>query len=322
MEGAKKFVQKYYLFLVLLLVVIFFSIMSEPFRTTKNFINILVQNSYLVIASIGISLVMISGGADLSVSYQIGLVSVFTGIITIDMGLSPVLGVIVGLALGVVLGFINGFFTVALDVHPMVTTLATMTIFQGAAHIISESKTYFDFPVSFKAIGQRYVGGIPVAVIITLGMVIIAYVMLNHTYFGRYLYAIGGNQEAARLAGINIRLIRIAGFIVASLFIAVSAIVLTARSGTAKVDLASDAVFSCFTACVLGGISFRGGGGNILGVVVGTLIIGVLGNGMQMIGLSMYSQYIVKGAILIGAIAFDNYQKKHRVKKLDVPQTA
>lgn len=322
MSGFKKFIQKYYLFFVLVIVVAFFSIMSEPFCTTKNFVNILVQNSYLVIASIGISLVMISGGADLSVSYQIGLVSVITGIITIDMGLSPVIGVIVGLIMGLLLGFINGFFTVMLDVHPMVTTLATMTIFQGAAHMISKSKTFFDFPVAFKAIGQRYIGGIPIAVIITLAMVIIAYVMLNHTYFGRYLYAIGGNQEAARLAGINIRFVRVTGFIIASLFVAVAAIVLTARSGTAKVDLASDAVFSCFTACVLGGISFRGGGGNILGVVIGTLIIGVLGNGMQMIGLSMYSQYIVKGAILIGAIAFDNYQKKHRIKKLDPAVTA
>ncbi len=324
MEGFKKFIQKFYLYIVLVVVVAFFAIASDTFFSVKNLTNIFVQNSYLIIATIGISLVMISGGADLSVSYQMGLVSVMVGKAIIDWGLSPALGVIIGLVTGVILGFVNGYFTVLLDVHPMVTTLATMTIYQGLAYIISDSKTYFNFPAEFKAIGQRYIFGnaIPICVIIMVVMVIIAYIMLNHTYFGRYIYAIGGNQEAARLAGINVRSVRVLGFIVAGIFVAVSAIVLTARSGSGSAGIATDAVFSCFTACVLGGISFKGGGGNIMGVVVGTLIIGVLGNGMQMIGLSMYSQYIVKGIILVAAIAFDNYQRKHRVKKLDTAKAA
>ncbi len=324
METVKKIIQKGYLYIVLVIVLAFFAITSDTFFNVKNLTNIFVQNSYLIIATIGIALIMISGGADLSVSYQMGLVSVMVGKTIIDWGMSPAMGVIIGLATGVVLGFINGYFTVLLDVHPMVTTLATMTIFQGLAYIVSDSKTYFNFPTEFKAIGQRYIFGntIPICVIIMVVCVVIAYIMLNHTYFGRYIYAIGGNQEAARLAGINVRSIRILGFIVSGIFVAISAIVLTARSGSGSAGIAADAVFSCFTACVLGGISFKGGGGSIMGVVIGTLIIGILGNGMQMIGLSMYSQYIVKGIILVAAIAFDNYQRKHRVKKLDTAKAA
>lgn len=324
METVKKILQKYYLFIVLIIVIAFFAVTSKTFFSVKNLTNILVQNSYLIIATIGISLIMISGGADLSVSYQMGLVSVMVGKAILEWGVSPAVGVIIGLATGIILGFINGYFTVLLDVHPMVTTLATMTVFQGLAYIISDSKTYFSFPAEFKAIGQRYIFGntVPICVIIMVVAVVIAYIMLNHTYFGRYIYAIGGNQEAARLAGINVRIIRILAFIVSGLFVSVSAIVLTARTGSGSAGIAGDAVFSCFTACVLGGISFKGGGGNVLGVVIGTLIIGVLGNGMQMIGLSMYSQYIVKGIILVGAIAFDNYQRRYKVKKLDTTKTA
>lgn len=145
--------------------------------------------------------------------------------------------------------------------------------------------------------------------------VAIGYFILNKTYFGRYVYSIGGNEEATRLAGVNTKKVRLLIFLTAGLFVAVSAIVLTARTGSANASIAADAMFSCFTACILGGISFSGGGGNILSVIVSVLVIGVIANGIQMMGGTIYTQYIVKGVLLVGAIAYDNYQKALRMKE-------
>ena len=315
MKTFRGIIERFYLIFVLVLVILFFAIFSENFFTVQNLTNIFVQNAFLIIASIGIAMIMICGGADLSVSYQMGVISVISGRLLTEMHVPVVLAVILALLTGALLGFTNGYITVKLKVHPMVTTLATMTAYQGIAYILSGSKTYFNFPASFKAIGQKYIGPVPICVIIMIVMVIIAYIMMNKTYFGRYIYSLGGNAEATRLAGINTKKIQIAAFVIAGVFVAISAVVVTARTGSGSSNIAVDAVFSCFTACVLGGISFRGGGGNILGVVIGVLILGVLANGMQMIGLSIYWQYIVKGMLLVAAIAYDNYQKAAKLKE-------
>lgn len=318
MKTVKRLLERFYLPILLVLAIVFFSVFSDAFFTVSNLINIFVQNAYLIIATIGIAIIMISGGADLSVSYQMGLVSVFTGKLLMDYQMHTFFVVVLGLMMGVLLGFINGFVTIKLNVHPMVTTLATMTIYQGVAFVLSGANTFYNFSDSFKAIGQKYIGGfLPICVIIMIVSVVVIYYIMNKTYFGRYIYAIGGNEEAARLAGINTIKVRILAFVVAGIFVSLASIVLTARTGTGSASIATDAVFTCFSACVLGGISFRGGEGNLLGVVFGVLIYGVLSNGMQMIGLSIYSQYIVKGIILVLAIAFDNYQKSKRLADVD-----
>lgn len=315
METFKKILSKYYLFVVLFITILFFTIMSPAFLSLRNLINIFVQNAYMVIATVGIMLIMISGGADLSVSYQIGVNACIMGLMMAN-GISTPMVIVAALVCGLALGFINGIITVTLKVHPMVTTLATMSIFQGMAYIICKGITFSGFPESFKAIGQHYLWGkLPISVIIMFVMVILAHVMLKYTNFGRYIYALGGNEEAAYLAGINTVRMRVLTFAVSSIFVAVASIVFTSRIGSASPTLASDAVFTCFSACVLGGISFRGGEGNVVGVVLGVFIFGLLSNGMQLIGLSIYGQYVVKGILLILAISFDNYQKASRVKK-------
>lgn len=308
----QRFVEKWYLFLVLCLVIVFFSVASPKFLTVRNLTNIFVQNAYLVIATLGIMMIMISGGADLSVSYQMGLNAVIMGMM-MDAGIPTWIVVCTGLLVGVILGLINGVITVSLKVHPMVTTLATMTIFQGGAYVLCGALTFSNFPASFKWFGQHYIGGVlPVSVVIMVVMVIIAHVMLTYTYFGRSIYALGGNEEATRLAGINTVFMRVMTFVVSGLFVAVATIVFTSRMGSAAPAMAADAVFTCFSACVLGGISFRGGAGKVMGVVLGVMIFGCLSTGMQLIGLSTYSQYIVKGILLIAAIAYDNFQKSAR----------
>lgn len=315
MKHVRKVLEKYYILIVLILVGVFFSIAAPNFFTLRNLTNIFVQNSYLIIATIGIAMIMISSGADLSVSFQIGLVSIVAGKVLTQMGLPTPVGIILGLLTGMACGFINGFCTVTLKVHPMVTTMATMTIYQGIAFVSSNSETYFNFPVAFKAIGQGYIGPIPICSIIMVVCVLVGYIMLTKTYFGRYIYSLGGNEEAARLSGINVKLVRVLAFVISGLFVGIAALVVTARTGSASAGIATDAMFTCFTACVLGGISFSGGGGNVLNVVLSVFILGMLSNGMQMMGLSIYAQYIAKGVLLIVAIAYDNYQKAAKMRE-------
>jgi ribose/xylose/arabinose/galactoside ABC-type transport system permease subunit len=304
-----KILKKYYLICVLILLLAIFGLLSDNFFTIQNLTNIFVQNAFLIVATIGITFIMISGGADLSISYQMSLVGVITCMCMVQFSMPVWLSVIIGIFVGAFLGFINGYFTNKLKVHSMVISLGTMTIYQGIAYLISGSKSYFNLPGEFKAIGQNYVFGIPISVIIMFFMVGIAGFVLNKTYFGRYIYAIGGNSEAARLAGINIKFISIAAFSVASMFIAISGIMFAARAGSANAGMAGDAVFTCITGCVLGGINFGGGGGKISNVVIAVLILGVLSNGMQLIGMGIYPQYIAKGIILLVAIGYNNYQK-------------
>jgi len=315
MKNAQLIIEKLYIFIILIVAIIFFAIAAPNFFTVLNLTNIFVQNSYLIIATIGIAMIMISSGADLSVSFQIGIVSVVLGKLMTKAGVHFIPSILIAIALGALLGSVNGVCAIKLKVHPMVATMATMTIYQGIAYVSSNSETYFNFPAAFKAIGQGKAGPVPVCVIIMAAAVAIGWFLLNKTYFGRYVYSLGGNEEATRLAGVNTKKVRMLIFLIAGMFVGVAAIVLTARTGSASAGIAADAMFSCFTACILGGISFSGGGGNILNVIVSVLILGVLSNGMQMMGASIYAQYIAKGILLVAAIAYDNFQKARRMRE-------
>lgn len=317
LRGASKLLYKFYLPVVLLLAIVFFAITTNTFLTVHNLTNVFLQNSYLVVATMGIAIVMISGGADLSVSYQIGFVSVVVGRLLQYSNLPIFLIILIGLGVGLVLGLVNGLLTTLLHVHPMVATLATMTIYQGVAFVFCGGLTFYGFPDAFKFIGQGQVfNWLPICVVIMVVMFVVAYILLTKTYLGRNIYSLGGNEEAARLAGINTNITRVIAFGISGVFVAVAAIMLTSRIGTASPGIASDAVFTCISACVLGGISFSGGSGNIPNMFLSVMILGVISNGMQLMGLSTYSQYIMKGVVLVLAIAFDNFQKKRHQQEL------
>jgi ribose/xylose/arabinose/galactoside ABC-type transport system permease subunit len=317
-----KFLNRFYLPLLLVLVIMLFSLITDSFFSVGNLTNIFLQNSYLVVATMGIALVMISGGADLSVSYQIGLVCVVVGKLLQFSSLPFGIVIGIGLLLGLALGAVNGLITTTLRVHPMVATLATMSIFQGIAYVFCGGATFFGFPDGFKFIGQGYLfGWLPMCVIIMVGSFVVAYILLTKTYLGRHIYSLGGNEEASRLAGINVVLVRMLAFTISGAFVATAAMMLTSRIGTAMPNIAADAVFTCISACVLGGISFNGGAGNVANMFISVMILGVLSNGMQIMGLSTYSQYIMKGSVLALAIAFDNYQKNAHIRELAASTT-
>lgn len=308
--------KKNVLFLILIALCILFSILSKNFFSVTNLLNILTQNAYLIIASIGVALVMISGGTDLSIGQLISVVAVCTGAFLQWMKLPLPLVLVLSLMIGVLLGLFNGFAANLLNIHPMIVTLATMTMFQGISFLISGSQAIYNLDPSFKFIGQGYIGPIPVPVIIVIVIAVIVNFMAKRTYFGRYIFAAGGNPEAARLAGVSVKTIKLAVFAICGFLGAVASIVMVARAGSANSTMGPGTEFNAITACVLGGISFIGGEGEVKGVIIGVLILGVLSNGMQLIGLGIYVQYVVKGLILLVSIGYDTYQKQAKVKKV------
>jgi len=311
--------KKYVILFVLLALVLFFSILSPFFFTVQNLTNVFVQQSYVIIAAVGLSFVMISGGMDLSLGWQMSLVGVTTAVLMKNIGLPVWVSLILGAALGMGLGMFNGLMAVTLKVHPLIVTLGTMTVFQGLSYTVANQSVILNLPREYKFIGQGYIFGmIPVSVLIMIIVVIIASLILNKTYFGRYVYAVGSNADAAHLAGINVRRIKLLVFSLCGFFVAIATTILFARTGSAAPATGPGVEFSCMTAAVLGGISFKGGEGKMWGLVTGVLILGILGNGMQLIGMNTYVQYIVKGFVLLAAVGFDTYQKAaaQKVKKV------
>lgn len=310
-----KIAKKYAIVLILIGIIILFSAFSPNFFTKTNLINILVQQSYVIVAAVGLAFVMIAGGMDLSIGYQISLVAVVTTMLMKQHNVSVPLAIIIALIVGTLLGTINGLATIKLKVHPLIITLGTMTVYQGISYILSNSNSFYDLDPTYKFFGQGYVYGVPVAVIIMIVVALIASFILNKTYFGRYIYALGGNEEAARLAGLNINAMKVIVFAMCGFFVAIAAIVMTARAGSANSATGPGTEFTCMTAAILGGISFKGGEGKIWGLIAGVLILGVLSNGMQIVNLGTYPQYIAKGVVLLAAVGFDTYQKSSKATK-------
>lgn len=316
MNKVKAILKSNVMLLILIALVIVFGIGSENFLTVKNLLNICTQNSYFIIASIGVGMIMISGGTDLSVGYCMSVISVCMAVFMQRVGMAWPLAVILGLVIGVALGAFNGFASNLLKIHPMIVTLATMTVFQGISFTISEAKSFFNFDEAFVKIGQGYLGPISYPILFAIVIAVVVHFVLEMTCFGRFIYAAGGNPEAARLAGINVKRVKVYVFMIGGFLYAIATLLLTARGGSANSSIGTSTTFDAITACVLGGVSFIGGEGKVKGVVVGCLILGVLANGMQLIGLGIYIQYIVKGIILMLSIGYDTYSKQAKVKKV------
>lgn len=302
--------------LLFVVLIVLFSFLSPYFFTVQNLTNILVQNAYVIIAAVGLSFVMISGGIDLSIGFQMSVVGVVTAVFMKWLEIPVAPSIAVGIACGVLMGLTNGLASIILKVHSLIITLGTLTIFQGLSYIISNQSAIINLPPSFKYIGQGYIDGwLPVSVILMAICVAVAAFILNVTPLGRMIYAIGGNEDAAYLTGIPVTRVKVVVYSLCGFFVAIAAVVLFARSGSASSSTGPGTEFTCITAAVLGGISFKGGEGRMLGLVTGVLILGVLANGMQLVGLNTYAQYIVKGVVLLAAVGFDTYQNTPRTKK-------
>ncbi|GHT57201.1 ribose ABC transporter permease [Spirochaetia bacterium] len=306
----KKLFDKYTTIIILLALIVLFSFFSPVFFTWINLRNLVTQNTYYIIAAIGLAFVMIGGGIDLSVGYQMSLVGVVLGMLITVAGVPVPLALAIGFVLGAFLGALNGALVTSIRIFPLIATLATSTVFQGISYTFSQSKTYRPFPASFRAVAMQNIGGVPFDVILVIVIALIASYVLQKTYFGRYVMAVGGNEEVARLSGINTKLIKTILYGICGFCFAIATWVMLAKSNTASSSMGPGTEFTGLTAAIIGGISFKGGKGTIAGLVIGVFIVQIIGNGMQLAGWGVYSQYIVKGIILIMAVALDSLKNK------------
>ncbi len=309
-----KFYKKWGLFVVFTLLFVLFAAIADGFLLPKNLFNILKQASVYGIMCVGVTIVMVSGGMDLSVGGQIACSGLAMAAL-MKLGVHPVAAVLAGILICAFIGGINGLFIATFNCAPMVITLCLMLILNGLAVVVTKGTPIYDFPKGFYYVGQGFIGEIfPFSIIIWFLAVAIGYFLLNKSYFGRELYAIGGNREAARLAGIHVVRTRILSYVINSAFIGIGSWVLLSKTGSAAPTAGANYQFDCLTACMLGGVTFGGGSGNVLTTALGVLIISMIGNGLLLLGLDGNFQQIVKGAILLATLTLDAYQKIRKAK--------
>ncbi len=298
----------------LLLMIVFFSVMSGNFLTMRNLLNVVKQVSIYGIASVGMTYVILLGGIDLATGSIISFINILAAYLMVNMGWNPVLAVVCSLVASTVIGFLNGIIIAEIKMPALIVTFASQTIFAGVAYIICNGTPISRFPESFLVIGQGYVGPIPVPVIIMIICFAVGAFILVKTYFGRYFYALGGNEEAAELSGIHVKKVKCLVYSLSGLFAGIAGLVMLARANTGQPNAGVGYEFDVITCVVLGGVSVNGGSGKISNVIAGVLIIGVLSNGMVLLNISSYMQMVIKGIILLLAVGSDCIQQQNLLK--------
>nr|WP_245192373.1 ABC transporter permease [Arthrobacter pigmenti] len=289
--------------------VIGFSLLTPNFLDPNNLFNISRQVATLGIVAVGFAFILITGGIDLSVGYQISLNIVVCGLLMSQYGLPWYIAIVAVLVLGTTIGLINGLIITLTGVAPLIVTLAMMTILNGVSYLLSDGLPIFGFPTEFSFLGQGALAGVPVSLIVMILVWAAGIFLLNKTYIGRYFYAIGNNVEAARLSGVNTSRTLIFVYALGGFFTAIGAVLLLSRLNSAQSSTGAGFEFDVLTACVLGGVSVMGGRGHLFGAFVGVLIVGVLDNGLVLMNVSEYVQLVLKGAILLIAVIYDARSK-------------
>ena len=316
------FFRKYGMLLVLVVLIAFFSFGSKYFLTGDNIINVLRQVAVCGISAVGLTFVMLTGGIDLSIGAIIGMTGVMTAIAMVQWHLPMMVAVLIGLLMGLIVGFINGALVTYVNIPALITTLGTMTSVRGLCFIVTGGLPVYNFPDSFDVFGKGYVSVVPVPVIIMIIILVIGWYVLNKTRYGRYLYAIGGNAEAARLSGINVNKNKVLTYVYAGVLSAIAGIVELSRLSSGQPNTGNGFEMTVITAVVLGGISVAGGEGKFFGVVVGVFVMGVLTNGMVMMNIYEYYQQLIKGIVLLVAVGIDQISKVNTVKKIKKAKTS
>lgn len=313
----KKFVdiyKKFGIYILLAVVFVVFAVAAPNFLSAKNVINIVRQCAMFGIVVVGVSMVMIGGGMDLSVGSQMAVDGMLVGYMMVNSGLPIPVAIVATIVIGCVMGAINGLVAVKLHIMPIIVTLGTMLILEGVAYLITGGYPITGMPEAFTVIGQGYLGIIPIPVIIFAAFVIFGWVVMNKTYLGREIYALGGNREAARLAGINVDRLTIIVYTFCGFAASIAALIMVGRTNASQPGAGSSYAFDCMTAACLGGVSIAGGEGKISGTVVGVLILGMLDNGLVLMSVNSNWQSVIKGLILLAAVAIDCYQVVNKKK--------
>ena len=278
--------------------------LSPYFLSVSNLLNIAEQTATIATIAAGMTFVIISGGIDLSV----GSVLAFAGVVmasALHAGVGAPLGIAVALGAGALCGALNGFFITFGKLPPFIATLGMMSVARGAALMFTEGRPVSGFSESFRFLAVGQVFHVAMPVIIMLVLYAVAHLALTRTKLGRYTYAIGGNEKAAILAGVNVKLYKIMIYALAGLLAGLAAIILTARLNSAQPIAGINYELDAIAAAVIGGASLMGGEGAVFGTLIGALIMGVLRNGLNLLGISSFAQQVAIGSIIIIAVFFD-----------------
>jgi len=315
MKGKKKFsISQVFVYLILLFVIVFFSIMSKSFLTSRNILNICRQVSMIGICSVGMTMVLLTGGIDISVGSIIALSGVVAAKLIVEVGWAIFPAMLVGIFISVLCGLASGVMVAKFEVPALIATLAMQTIARGIAFILTKGIPVYGLPEQIRTLAQGYILQIPIPVYIMVLVFFFGWWMLEQTTFGRHVYAIGGNQEVARLSGINVFLRKVQIYAMSGMFAGLSGVIMLSRINSGQPATSEGFEMDVITAAVLGGVSVAGGQGKIFNVVAGVLIMGMLNNGMTLMNLDEYWQWVTRGLVLLFAVAFDNMQRKYQAK--------
>ncbi len=294
---------------ILLCVVISFA--TPAFATQKNILNLLRQSSIIGIIATGMTFVIISGSFDISVGAVAALSGAVTmKLITMGNGVPVAIAVLAALGISAVVGLINGIAVAKINVPSLIATMAMVSVVKGAMLMFTGGYPITKTIPVLDTIGNGYVAGIPIPVIIFAAAVAIAFVLLTKTRFGRYVYSVGGNEEASKLNGINVDSYKIKVFVINAVLAALAGIVLVGRMGTASPVAGDGYDMDAIASVVIGGTSVAGGSGSVLKTVIGVLLMSVINNSFNLLGVDMYFQYIFKGLIILIAVGADAFSKK------------
>lgn len=290
--------------LAYIVIVIFFSVSSEFFFSVRNFLNIGMYASIIGISACGMTLVLVSGNIDLSVGSIMALCGMVIGTLIPETG-NVLPSFIAGLAAAALCGAFNGFLITKIKVNAFITTIASMQIFRGISYILSKSKTITISNPGMRWIGRGTTAGIPNALILFVLFVAVFYFISRYTVFGRRLYIIGGNSQAAYLSGIKVSKVIFFVYVINGLAAGVSGLILSSQIGAAMPQSGSGIEFEVISAVILGGTSLAGGKGSLIGTFIGGLLLATLNNGMVMLNIPSYWQAVIIGVVLVFAVSFD-----------------
>jgi ribose transport system permease protein len=286
-------------------IAVYFKAGENLFFTSDNILTLLRQASFNAIMAAGVSVVIITAGIDLSIGSVWALSSVVMAFVCVNKGLAWTLSVLIGLAVGLVCGIINGWGVTLLRIPPFVATLGMMSIARGLAEVITGGFQISGLPDAFQWWGQGDIFGVPVPVIVAVGVIVLTWALLRFTRLGRYIYAVGGNEAAAHLSGVPVNIVKLFAYAYCGTLAALAGLLATARMGSVRPSDALGYELDAIAASVIGGISLMGGQGSVLGTAIGAALIGVLRNGMVLLDVSAFWQKVVIGVVIIIAVALD-----------------
>ena len=282
----------------------------STFLTPKNMFNILRQNASNLFLATGMTMVIILGGIDLSVGSVIALSGVVAAGCVVNFGLPEAVGFIAAIAVGAAVGLFNGFIICKTDIPPFIVTLASMNITKGIALVLTGGAPIRCMTDAFKFPGAGYVGPVPTPVILMFIIFILAALMINKTQLGRHIYAVGGNVQAAKFSGISVQKVKFIVYAYTGVMAGIAGVIFTSRLYSGQPTAGDGAEMDAIASVVGGGTSMRGGSGRIGGTLIGVLIIGVLNNGLNLMGVDSNFQYIVKGLVILLAVYVDFLRNK------------